>query len=135
MRANGIPARTLCGRWAQSAKDGEMLAGLPYAQWHVKAEFFLPRVGWIPADLSGAVQCAAAPDRGLAYFGSDHGDFITMHTDFDLIVDALQLGRQRIVADQGFAYWVTGSGSMAGQTNHEFWEVREIPPDSVARRP
>jgi hypothetical protein len=127
LRANGIPARTLCGRWAKSAKDSDTLGGLPYAQWHVKAEFFLPRVGWIPVDLSGAVQCAPANDTGLAYFGSDRGDFITMHTDFDLMVDALRFGRQRIIADQGFAYWVTGTGSMTGHTSHETWQVRDLP--------
>jgi hypothetical protein len=127
LRANGIPARNLCGRWAQSAKDGDMLGGVQYAQWHVKAEFFLRSVGWIPADLSGAVQCTPASDTGLVFFGSDRGDFITMHTDFDLQVDALQLGRQSIIADQGFAYWVTGVGSMKGQANHEFWQVHDIP--------
>ncbi|MGN6369278.1 MAG: transglutaminase-like domain-containing protein [Phycisphaerae bacterium] len=126
MRANGIPARTLCGRWARSSKDSDTLNGLPYAQWHVKAEFFLPRVGWIPIDLSGAVQCAPANDPGLAWFGSDRGDFITMHTDFDLMVDALRFGRQHIVADQGFAYWVTGTGNMNGHTSHETWQVREL---------
>jgi hypothetical protein len=134
MRANGIPARTLCGRWAQSAKAGDQLGGVPYAQWHVKCEFYLARVGWIPVDLSGAVQCAPSPDPGFAYFGSDHGDFITMHTDFDLMVDALQLGRQRILADQGFAYWVTGTGTMNGQSSHEFWEVRDIAGMSIAGR-
>jgi transglutaminase-like putative cysteine protease len=133
MRANGIAARTLCGRWAQSAKDGETLNGIPYAQWHVKAEFYLPRVGWIPADLSGAVECTAPTDSGLAYFGNDHGDFITMHTDFDLEVDALNLGRQHLVADQGFAYWVTGTGTMTGQTSHEVWEVRDISAMAQAR--
>ncbi|HUO08775.1 MAG TPA: transglutaminase-like domain-containing protein [Phycisphaerae bacterium] len=126
LRANGIPARVLCGRWARSATDGEMLGGVPYAQWHVKAEFYLPRVGWIPADLSGAVQCTPHNDTGLAYFGNDHGDFITMHTDFDLEVDALRLGHQHILANQGFAYWVTGTGTMTGQSSHEIWKVREL---------
>jgi len=127
LRANGIPARNLCGRWAQSAKDGDTLGGIQYAQWHVKAEFFLRDVGWIPADLSGAVECSPANDSGLAFFAQDHGDFITMHTDFDLQVDALQFGKQNLIADQGFAYWVAGAGSMTGQINHEFWQVREIP--------
>jgi transglutaminase-like putative cysteine protease len=127
LRANGIPARTLCGRWARSAVPGETLGGVPYGQWHVKAEVYLRGVGWVPADLSGAVQ-RDAPGDGLAFFGHDDGNFLVMHTDFDLRIDTMGFGRRSVRTDQGFVYWVRGSGAMDGRVVHETWEVHDAKP-------
>jgi transglutaminase-like putative cysteine protease len=127
LRANGIPARVLCGRWARSAVLGETLGGVPYGQWHVKAEIYLRSVGWVPADLSGAVQ-HAAPGDGLTFFGHDDGNFLVMHTDFDLRIDTMGFGRRSVRTDQGFVYWVRGSGTMDGRLVHETWEVRDVKP-------
>src|SRR5207253_3603258 len=51
LRAHGIPARTLYGRWAKSTQPEAKLDGLVYSQWHVKAEFFAAGIGWVPADI------------------------------------------------------------------------------------
>jgi hypothetical protein len=41
LRANGIPARTLVGRWARSAEGTGQLDGQAWYQTHVKTEFFV----------------------------------------------------------------------------------------------
>src|SRR5262249_50930368 len=56
LRANGIPARTLYGRWAHTAQPGDKLGGDSYYQWHVKAEFFARGVGWIPVDMASCIE-------------------------------------------------------------------------------
>jgi hypothetical protein len=125
LRANGIPARSLVGRWAQSARPREMPSGLAYYQAHVKAEFFATNVGWVPVDISSAVT-AGAPQASLRYFGNDPGNFLTMHVDPDLKVDTIHFGRQQFPVLQGIAYWVTGRGS-TGLTVAENWRVKELP--------
>lgn len=67
MRANGIPARTLWGRWAETQTDPD------YGCWHVMPEFYVGGVGWI-----------RALDKS---FGRHGGNFITFHIDTDLEVD------------------------------------------------
>src|SRR5262249_38411886 len=44
LRARGIPARVLVGRWAQSSAT--QLNGKVFDQQHVKAEFYAEGVGW-----------------------------------------------------------------------------------------
>jgi transglutaminase-like putative cysteine protease len=82
MRSQGIPARTLAGRWANSAKPDEKIGRVSYFQEHVKAEFFAQNVGWVPVDLSSAVLHDRSAEK-LAYFGNDRGDFLTLHLDND----------------------------------------------------
>jgi len=75
MRANGIPARVLVGRWAASS-------GPPEDRFrdrdHVKAEFFAQSIGWVPVDISSAL----TQHNVNANFGHDNGDFIVMNFDF-----------------------------------------------------
>ncbi|HEX3135135.1 MAG TPA: transglutaminase-like domain-containing protein, partial [Planctomycetota bacterium] len=75
LRAAGIPARLLVGRWAKSADPAEKLEGLSYRQWHVKLEFHLDGLGWIPADAAVGMN-----DPG-AWFGLQNADFVVMHVD------------------------------------------------------
>jgi transglutaminase/protease-like cytokinesis protein 3 len=42
-RASGIPARVVVGGWASSSTK-------EYKNWHVWAEFYLEKIGWIPVD-------------------------------------------------------------------------------------
>lgn len=78
-RANGIPCRMLSGRWAMNTNSrGGLNAG--EVKTHVYIEFFDPLVGWIPDDISGAVQSGTE-------FGTDpRSRFVTMHFDSDLII-------------------------------------------------
>ncbi|MBY0233163.1 MAG: transglutaminase-like domain-containing protein [Gemmataceae bacterium] len=123
LRANGVPARTLWGRWAASAKPGEKLGGVPWLQWHVKAEFFAEGVGWVPADVSQAVLHDRTP-AGLRYFGQDEGDFIVFHVDADLELDTYRFGLKTLPNLQSPAYWAAGTGSFDGATATEGWTVR-----------
>ncbi len=122
MRANGVPARTLYGRWAKSAKADEKLGDALYFQWHVKAEFFAPGVGWVPVDLSVSILHDKSKE-GLAYFGHDAGDFLTLHIDPNFQLDTGAFGKQAIHNLQEPAFWVTGSGKMDKRIDKEGWTV------------
>jgi transglutaminase-like putative cysteine protease len=127
LRAAGIPARSLVGRWAKSGEEG----GQGYNQWHAKAEFYAQGVGWIPADPACAVVHDRSPE-GLVFFGNDPGDFLVMHLDTDLVCDTLAFGRQTVALLQRPAHWMTGSGSFEGATTREYWTVTSSPaPDLV----
>jgi len=119
LRANGIPARTLWGRWAKS-QEGD------YGQWHVKAEFFADGVGWVPVEVAGAVALPNIEVDNL--FGWEEGNFITLHYDTDLLVETFQFGKQPIGWRQGVLYWVFGPGTLDDFHEVEHWDVRKVAP-------
>lgn len=121
LRSNGIPARALVGRWAKSQDNNDR----PGNQGHVKAEFFAEGVGWIPVDLSQAVQHERGKES-YRYFGVDEGDFITLHVDTDVELQMREIGNQHWRALQTPAYWVMGKGSVDGATTTEVWQVRDL---------
>jgi transglutaminase-like putative cysteine protease len=126
LRANGIPARLLQGRWARSLASGDQLGNRPYGQWHVKAEFFAHGVGWVPVDLSVAIN---SPGRAeSAFFGHDPGDFVVMHVDQDLIVNSPMGGRFSRFGMQTIWHWFRGAGSADGERVQENWVVHKINP-------
>ena len=125
MRANGIPARTLFGRWAESAKKDEKLAGVEYLQWHVKAEFYAENVGWVPVDLALAVLYDKAGD-GLKNFGHDSGKFLTMHVDPNFEIDAGRFGTKKIQYMQTLSWLASGDGTTDGSKVVEGWKVKEL---------
>jgi transglutaminase-like putative cysteine protease len=126
LRANGVPARTLWGRWAESADPTVKLEGEPYYQTHVKAEFFVKGVGWVPVDLSSAIMHDRSQE-GLAYFGQDAGDFLTLHVDTDLEVRAGPFGRKTVVGLQNPAWWVVGDGAVDNPKTTQDWKVETLP--------
>jgi hypothetical protein len=75
MRANNVPARTLFGRWAIPQTDD-------YGQYHVMAEFFVPKSGWVPVDVSGTI--VHKPQNPYAFFGNTDGQHLAFHVDTDL---------------------------------------------------
>jgi len=75
MRANDVPSRTLFGRWAIQQTD-------EYGQYHVMAEFFVEKSGWVPVDIAGTI--VHKPKDPNAFFGSADGRFIVFHVDTDL---------------------------------------------------
>ncbi len=119
LRAAGIPARLLVGRWATSAEAADRLEGLPYGQWHVKAEFHLDDIGWIPIDAAVGLN---DPD---AWFGEQHADFITLHVDPGVRLNTL-FGARDLEWAQGFAFWVRGEGTLDGLTVDETWAVTPV---------
>jgi len=75
MRANDIPSRTLFGRWAVPQSDD-------YGQYHVMAEFYVDKSGWVPLDISGTI--VHKPPDPNTLFGNTDGQFLTFHIDADL---------------------------------------------------
>jgi transglutaminase-like putative cysteine protease len=125
LRANGVPARLLVGHWAESQKPGPRPGDPPSPPTHVKTEFYADGVGWVPVDPSVALDAPAA--AALAFFGSDRGNFLVQHVDYDLILDSIHFGRQPLAHLQGVARWATGSGSWDGAQVREDWQVRVVP--------
>jgi transglutaminase-like putative cysteine protease len=139
LRSQGVPARTLAGRWAVSARPGQRMGQVLYFQEHVKAEFFAQGIGWVPVDLSSAVLHDRSTEK-LRYFGNDPGDFVTWHLDTDLAFDTQRFGRKTCTLLQRPSYWVAGSGSMQGVVTREDWTVRsagpsDLPPRSAVQPP
>jgi transglutaminase-like putative cysteine protease len=127
LRSQGIPARTLAGRWAVSAKPDEKIGEVKYHQEHIKAEFFAQGVGWVPVDLSSAILHDRSPGK-LEYFGKDPGDFLTLHFDNDLALDTLYFGIRPMALLQRPSYWVRGSGTLDNAVIRESWNVTRRAP-------
>ena len=125
LRANGIPARQLVGRWAMSEKPGEKVGEVEYHQQHAKCEFFAAGVGWVPADPSSAVLWDKTAD-GLAFFGHDAGDFLAFHYDDDFRLRTVLFGTQKLPYLQQVGFWVAGDGSVDGLKYETKWEVKEV---------
>lgn len=118
LRANGVPARIVVGRWAIADKDAD-------PQYHVRAEFFAEGVGWVPVDGSGAVTWNGAPGSA---FGRHDANFVVMHVDSDVEVDSLIFGRHGFGWIQTPLYWVRGSGTFDGAKHDAVWKVRRVSP-------
>jgi len=123
MRANGVPARVLAGRWALSARAGEQDNGVAYFQTHVKAEFFARGVGWVPVDLASG-RLHDKSKEGLLFFGNDPGDFLTLHVDTDLVADTM-FGRRTVPFMQGVHFWVKGAPAGEKGISEESWQVKK----------
>jgi hypothetical protein len=76
MRANDVPARALFGRWAISQTDAD-------GQFHVIAEFFVEKSGWVPVDVAGTI--VHKPKDPYAFFGNTDGQFMIFHIDPDML--------------------------------------------------
>lgn len=123
LRANGIAARQLVGRWAMSAKKGETLYGQPWQQEHIKAEFYAAGIGWVPVDVSVAVDYDKKP-ASLKHFGDDPGNFLAFHFDADLAIEVPKLGRRTAVFLQEPAVFFLGRGSLEGEVKQSDWIVQ-----------
>jgi transglutaminase-like putative cysteine protease len=122
-RANQIPARCLIGKGAQSMKPPDKPGDSANAMQHIRAEFFAEGVGWVPVDVVSAI--ASDAGTGPEFFGQDRGDFITLHVDFDLVVETDAFGKQT-VPWLTFGCWVVGSGAQEGVSIKEDWQVKPI---------
>jgi transglutaminase-like putative cysteine protease len=119
-RANGIPARELCGRWAESSKGDD-------SKVHCKAEFYAEEVGWVPVDATLGMSTPGA--AGLRFFGHDPGDFVVMHLDGDLQVDSIHFNVVTSARLQGVMHWATASGGNFDKSEaKEDWQVKSSPP-------
>jgi len=116
LRANGIPARPLVGHNLTNAPSAD-----DPTQVHVISEFYATGIGWIPVDMSAAISNHAAPASDS--FGTENGVFLTMHTDFDMLVDSVYFGKRNQWAFQMPIAFVRGPGSIAGFSSQSTWQV------------
>jgi transglutaminase-like putative cysteine protease len=121
LRASGVPARLVAGRWAFSA---DPKCSDPY-QYHVKAEFFVQGVGWVPADLSSGLNDKSP--GGLTFFGHESGDFLVLHFDHGLVLNTVHFGHQTLTWLQLPAIWATGTGSFDNSSDTQDWQVKNVP--------
>jgi hypothetical protein len=121
MRASDVPARTLWGRWAVSQSDD-------YGQYHVIAEFFVPRSGWVPVDIAGTVTHKPA-DRN-AFFGNTDGQHFAFHVDPDL-EPAEQF--RHAWAQYPLLQWVGGGDFWGNHEQRSRWTVLRSPIATAAR--
>jgi len=125
LRANGIPARQLVGRWAESAEKDEKLDGKDWQKEHIKAEFYAAGIGWVPVDLSVAVDIDRRPGS-LRHFGRDNADFIVMHLETDITLEVEKLGQRTMQFLQEPAFFVSGQGTMERATWKSDWHVAPL---------
>lgn len=116
MRANGVPARMLGGRWATSSDERGQA-------FHVKAEFFADGVGWVPVDMSMAVHDPEGLD--FSYFGNEDGHFLAMAEGEDMNIERFRLGRLNVPLFQGAYYFWFGRGSGRDASVVERWVVEK----------
>lgn len=139
LRANRIPARALGGRWAMSAPPNQNLNGNPYYQIHVKAEFFVEEVGWIPCDPNGGLQFDRT-NLGFDNFGDDRGDFFCQNVDFNLQVPTVIGGKRTLFLMQNPSYVVRLQPNAeptqlpTATTRDQVWQVEVEPIDTQRRR-
>jgi transglutaminase-like putative cysteine protease len=121
MRANGVPARAIYGRYLKNSTPFTTLD----ETIHVRAEFFAEGVGWIPVD----VAAATAPDRNPDdFFGQDAGNLMVMH--FDLVA----WGNDRQALQSAwFGFGHNLEGTWDGETRNR--SIRLTDPDLYLNRP
>lgn len=129
MRANNIPARALVGRFAKSRKEGAQASDMQYDQQHVRGEFYLARVGWVPVDPTDANGNKSKQVR--EFIGHDPGDLLVLHVDVDL-----QLGYPDQVTiseslQTGPHYHAYGKGTFDGTFGPTRWQLKATP---IARK-
>ncbi|MBL8796289.1 MAG: transglutaminase domain-containing protein [Planctomycetia bacterium] len=120
LRANGIPARTLPGRMAESAKKGAKIDGVAFYQTHVKTDFHALGVGWVPVDPTGGMSQGEKVDD--FYFGQDRADFLAFSLPAEHQFEIMGLGKQKVSGMQGVAYWALGKGKL-NVKDSEDWKV------------
>lgn len=127
LRANGIPARQLIGRWAESAEKDDKLDGKEWQKEHVKAEFYAAGIGWVPVDMSVAVDI----DRragSLRHFGRDNADFVVLHIEPDVAVEIEKMGKRSMQFFQEPVFFVSGVGTMERASAKSDWHVAPLAP-------
>lgn len=84
LRADGIPARFDIGFSVPEDKDKGDISG-----YHCWAEFYAPKTGWIPVDISEAWK---AKEKGDYFFGSVDADRVQFSTGRDVVLVPKQDG-------------------------------------------
>ena len=131
MRASKIPARVLIGHWAKSEDPNPPSQGHVAHKCHAKGEFYAQDIGWVPVDLSGAVEFDKTPE-GLRFFGHEKGDFLTLQLDHDVRYDSGLFGVKEVRRLQNARYHVKGSGDFKNVKIDHNWQVETLSDKSHA---
>lgn len=124
LRANGMAARLILGRWAASEVPA-MGNQAVNSQFHVKSEFFIEGLGWVGADSSGGVCTEGNP---FVCFGSESGDFVVLDLDTErtIKIQADDKMPAKLGGSQGyFWWWYTGVDGKEPRLE-ESWTVEII---------
>lgn len=124
LRANGVPARLLVGRYARPPKPGTKPPEAEYLQGHISTEFFAAGIGWVPVDPT-FVNGSRGPVRD--FVGRDPGDLLVLHVDPDLRLPFPDKDRESQWLQFAPAYWTTGKGTFDGQFGPTTWDVKAEP--------
>jgi transglutaminase-like putative cysteine protease len=125
-RANKIPARLLVGQCfkARRGSDGvvELTGG---RQAHVIAEFFDPRIGWIPEDISSTfLRTPGYAD--MNFFGRDPGYFFAWHFDSDFHFDTPRKSDAHVQWIQNPNLWFSENADAANDSVTHHWDVEKL---------
>jgi transglutaminase-like putative cysteine protease len=124
-RANHIPARLLVGQSfkARSTPSGTVLTDGRMA--HVIAEFFDPKIGWIPEDISSTfLHTPGFAD--LNFFGRDPGYFFAWHTDTDFHFDTPRKSDAHVQWVQNPNLWFSEDADDANDTVSHHGDVEKL---------
>ncbi|HWA99678.1 MAG TPA: transglutaminase domain-containing protein [Pirellulales bacterium] len=117
MRANGVPARVVCGlrdKPEKPNKDGALVG-------HVQAEFMIDGVGWVPVDLAFAL---SDKKRGpWAYFAADTGDLLVENIDYEHVLRNPRGGRSYVLYGMRFLPRALGKGKIDISGKPISWDV------------
>ncbi len=128
LRANKIACRPLIGRLAESSERTENDSS--YFACHVRSEFYLEGVGWVPQDVSAAV--SNRRNSVLEYFGKDDGRFIVMHENPDLILDSFYHGKKNIRSMPDYRAWA--DVEFKHLKRHLNWQVENTEPKGARKQ-
>ena len=125
-RANRIPARLLVGQCfkTRALPDGTVvLTG--GRQAHVIAEFFDPRIGWIPEDISSTfLKTPGYSD--LNFFGRDPGYFFAWHVDTDFHFDTPRKPDAHVQWIQNPNLWFSEDADDANDSVSHHWDIEKL---------
>ena len=125
-RANRIPARLLVGQCLKARPDSDGRVELTgERQAHVIAEFFDPRIGWIPEDISSTfLKMPGYAD--FNFFGRDPGYFFAWHFDTDFYFDTPRKAHAHLQWIQNPNLWFTANADEANETASHHWTVETL---------
>lgn len=112
LRANRIPARTVCGVWAIDSKS---------TGGHCWGEFFLEGAGWVPYDTT-----LGDDKKSEAYFGNKKGEVLAGMIDFDWVIQEPR-GKKRVFGIDAYPEFRSeGEGPMDNPKTETHTSVRIV---------
>jgi transglutaminase-like putative cysteine protease len=124
MRASGIPARAIVGRTVSPRPtNGRAVTSSDHP--HVRAEMYLPNIGWVPVDPSYANGNSKKPVK--EFIGNDIGDLLVLHVDTDLKMPFPDRVRNARFLQLDAFYWAEGDGRFDATFAPAGWEMKSTP--------